>query len=45
MELKKLPKLKNVLVISFDKFHNLCNLYIFVYVLLYNNLASSLRFL
>ena len=29
MELKKLPKLTNVLVISFDKFHNLCNLYIF----------------
>ena len=24
MELKKLPKLTNVLVISFDKFHNLC---------------------
>ena len=29
MELKKLPKLTRVLVTSFDKFHHLCNLYIF----------------
>ena len=29
MELKELPKLTRVLVTSFDKFHHLCNLYIF----------------
>ena len=29
MELKKLPKLTRVLVTSFDKFHHLCNTYIF----------------
>ena len=29
MELKKLPKLTKVSVTSFDKFHHLCNLYIF----------------
>ena len=29
MELKKIPKLTKVLVTSLDKFHNLCNLYIF----------------
>ena len=28
-KLKKSSKLKNVSVTSFDKFHNLCNLYIF----------------
>ena len=28
-ELKKIPKLTKVLVTSLDKFHNLCNLYIF----------------
>ena len=29
MELKELPKLTKVSVTSFDKFHYLCNLYIF----------------
>ena len=29
IELKKIPKLTKVLVTSLDKFHNLCNLYIF----------------
>ena len=29
MELKKLPKLTRVLVTGFDKFHHLCNLFIF----------------
>ena len=29
MELKKIPKVTKVLVTSFDKFHHLCNLYIF----------------
>ena len=29
MELKELPKLTKVSVTSFDKFHHLCNLYIF----------------
>ena len=29
MDLKELPKLTKVLVTSFDKFHHLCNLYIF----------------
>ena len=29
MELKKIPKLTKVSVTSFDKFHHLCNLYIF----------------
>ena len=29
MELGKLPKLTRVLVTGFDKFHHLCNLYIF----------------
>ena len=43
MELKKLPKLTKVSVTSFDKFHHLCNLYIFdIFVLLYNNFALSM---
>ena len=42
MELKKTPKLTKVSVTSFYKFHHLCNLYIMVYVLLCNNLTSSM---
>ena len=42
MELKKLPKLPKILVTSFDKFHHLTTLTFFVYVLLCNNLASSM---
>ena len=42
MYLKKLPKLTRVLVTSFDKFHYLCNLYSIGFVLLCNNLASSI---
>ena len=42
MELKKTPKLTKGLVTSFYKFHHLCNLYIMVYVLLCNNLTSSM---
>ena len=42
MELKKLPKLPKIFVTSFDKFHHLTTLTFFVYVLLCNNLASSM---
>ena len=41
MELKKIPKLTRAFAIGFDKFHHLCNLYIFGYASLCNNLASS----
>ena len=42
MQLKKTPKLTKVSITSFYKFHHLCNLYIMVYVLLCNNLTSSM---